>query len=156
MLELVTFEFGESRCFEGSYSWRLKAGELRYRGTESFAKQITGRIPVSDQQLERFVAALDLLEVWRWREDYKPSDAGREVSDGGTWWFKAAIDQRICNAAGKNAFPSFEDSQVTLLNPERFGLLSAALYQIFSIDWHIEHPRRSAENEKKIAEQLGE
>ena len=135
-----SFEFGENICFTGGYSWRLKDGELRYRGDHKFAKLINGRIPVTAGQIEQFVAAMNLLDVWRWRDDYHPNDNGMEVCDGGEWWFSANLAGREVKAGGCNAFPSYADPHQSVLYGDgegRFGLLRVCLYEVFAIDSYI-------------------
>jgi hypothetical protein len=134
-----SFEFGEERCFEGRYSWRLKDGELRYRGDGHFANLILRRIPVTTDQIERFVAALDLLDVWSWRDNYDPEDLGMMVLDGGSWWFRAKLAGREIHTAGSNAYPSYTNPKETapILCEERFAMLRASLYEAFTIDTYL-------------------
>lgn len=145
------FELGFSLELGGQYSWRLKEGELRYRGIREFAGLIEGRIPVSDGQIERFVAALDLLDSWNWRDDYHPQDVQMEVMDGGHWWFKAKLHDRVCNTAGENAYPSYHDPRQTTLNPERFELLRAGLYEAFQIEHFIYQARWRQQQAERLA-----
>lgn len=144
------FELGEFWFFGGEYSWRLKDGELRYRGTESFKDLIIGRIPVTANRVQKFASALDLLAVWSWRDDYDPQDLGHVCMDGGYWWFKAEINGRSIRARGANSYPSYEDARLTSCDEERFGLLKTALYEAFTIDGFIEMARRQAERAKQI------
>lgn len=147
-----SFEFGEERCFTGRYSWRLKDGELRYRGDNQYANLINGRIPVTNDQIERFIAALNLLDVWRWRDDYDPDDFGMVTLDGGDWWFSAKLAGREIKAAGRNAYPSYADPRKTAdacFAEERFGLLRTCLYDIFEINQYI----RQAELQRKQHQQ---
>ncbi|WP_254512968.1 hypothetical protein [Anatilimnocola floriformis] len=147
------FELAERLCFHGEYSWRLKDGELRYRGTDYFKDLIVGRIPASNQQVEKFVVALQLLDVWNWRTDYNPNDIGHEVLDGGVWFFNIEIDGRSHKAAGVNAYPSYADPRKTSTDQERFRLLCAALYDCFYIDGAIQSAQRQAEIAKQIQTQ---
>jgi hypothetical protein len=140
-----SFELGESSFLCGGYSWRLKDGELRYRGDGDFAALIIGRIPVKEEQIMRFIAALDLLDVWRWRTDYDPGDVGVMVDDGGNWWFSAKLGNRECKCRGSNAFPSYGDVTATSLSGERFTLLTASLYDVFAIEGHIHSARLHTE-----------
>ncbi len=117
--------------------YRLKDGELRYRGTGEFASLIMRRIPANAEQIQRFKAALDLLDVWRWRDDYKPRDVNLVVENGGSWWFTAKLEDQECSCGGCNAFPSYGDAAQTALDGERFTLLLAALYDMFSIAGYI-------------------
>ena len=150
LLSLSKFELGERRCFAGEYSWRLKDGELRYRGSKHYEGLIVGRIPVTEVRIQKFAAALDLLDVWHWRNDYHPHELGVEVMDGGSWSFKAEISGRTINAAGCNAFPAFEDARLSTCNEERFRLLKAAFYDAFQIDGFIYAAQRQAEIAKQI------
>ena len=130
MLAMSTqsFELGEHLFLIGEYSWRLKDGELRYRGKGEFAHEVLGRIPVTDAQIERFTDALDLLQVWEWRDDYDPEDIEIGcansltwvIEDGGAWWFKARLNERTCRCAGGSAFPSYADHRVSSLSRGAF------------------------------------
>ena len=131
MFSNPSFEFAEDIVFSGSYSWRLKDGELRYRGTDQFRDPSIIRLPVRDEQIERFVAALDFLDVWHWKEHYDPEDAGYCADDGGSWSFRALIRGRSCNTSGTNAFPSFDNVTQTTVRPERFAMLAAAVSSVF-------------------------
>lgn len=132
-----TFELGENQELIGQYSWRLKEGELRYRGSKKYAGLINRRIPVSQIQLDSFFAALNLLDVWIWRDDYNPIDVGMQILDGGQWWFRASLNDRECQSGGWNAFPSYSDPTTTSLTAQRFALLRACLYDSFDIDVYI-------------------
>ncbi|HAW26855.1 MAG TPA: hypothetical protein DCY03_01875 [Planctomycetaceae bacterium] len=140
------FELGENQEFIGQYSWRLKDGELRYRGSNQYAGLVNRRIPVSQLQLDSFIAALNLLEVWNWRDDYDPLDAGMEVLDGGQWWFRARLEGRECQSSGWNAFPSYSDPTTTSLSPQRFALLRTCLYDSFDIDAYIRQAQIQKQN----------
>jgi hypothetical protein len=153
ILTNARFELAERRCFQGEYSWRLKEGELRYRGTKHFQSLFNGRIPVTEEMLQKFIAALDLVEVWDWRGDYSPGDIELAVLDGGDWLFKAEIDGRSVKASGDNAYPAYENAQQTTCEEQRFRLLKAALYDAFSIDVYIGAFQRQAELASKIQEQ---
>ena len=83
------FELGENIHRFGHYSWRLKDGQIRYRGTWSFRGRISQPIASDEFKLKRFVAALDLLDVWNWKSVYSSDDTDWLVFDGGIWWFKA-------------------------------------------------------------------
>jgi hypothetical protein len=146
----ATFEISQSFCLGGEYSWRLKDAEIRYRGTREFKELIVGRIPAPEWQVERFVAALDLLDVWNWRNNYQPDDIGHLVLDGGWWSFNAVIGVRSIKAAGVNAYPSYADPQQTTTDEARFRLLCAALYDCFYIDGAIRSAKRQAEIGKQI------
>ena len=106
-------------------------------------------MPVTDAQIERFTAALDLLQVWEWRDDYDPEDIEIGcansltwvIEDGGAWWFKARLNERTCRSAGGNAFPSYADHRVSSLAAERFALLRTAFHETFAIDVYIQRAR---------------
>ncbi|MCA9209096.1 MAG: hypothetical protein KDA55_12100, partial [Planctomycetales bacterium] len=147
----ISFELGEHHFLSGQYSWRIKDLELRYRGDGEFAELIIGRIPASEEQVSHFIAAIDLLDVWRWRDDYDPNDVGMMVDDGANWWFKAKLGNRECKCGGCNAFPSYADVRDTSLNGERFALLRAALYDVFLIEGYIHQARIYAEREREKA-----
>ena len=144
------FELGENQCFQGEYSWRLKDGELRYRGTGHYQGLIDGRISASERQVQRFAAVLDLLTVWEWRRDYEPEDVGHTVLDGGIWWFNAELNGRSVRAAGNNAYPTYEDPKLTTTDEERFALLRKGLYDAFSIEAYIVAAQRQAEYRQQV------
>lgn len=106
---------------------------MRFRSKGSYRDPAIGRVPVSERQLSRFVAALDLLDVWNWKRHYQPEDAGYMVDDGGSWSFKALIGGRSCATHGTNAYPAFEDASQTAIDAERLGLLLAAMQDILGI-----------------------
>ena len=126
------FELVERHALAGVSSWRLKDGQIRRRGCDP--GRPGGRIEVARERIDQFVAALNLLEVWEWRQDYDPAECGYEVCDGFGWKFTALIDGRTCLAAGANAFPSYADVTKASLDVERYGLLLAAMRQVFGIE----------------------
>lgn len=136
-LDPPRFELGEIMFKFGYYSWRLKDGQIRYRVTGSFRGIIIEPIASDEFKLKRFVAALDLLDVWNWKSLYSTDDTDCLVFDGGVWWFKADFSGRSCNTKGKNAYPGFDDPQNTVLSKERFSLLCASFYDVFAIESFI-------------------
>lgn len=140
-----TFTFTEQSAFGSQYSWRLKDSEIRFRGTGDFERLVTRRIPASDAQVEAFLSALELIQVWDWRSDYDPSDVGVTVEDGSSWSFTASIGPRQCQCGGVNAYPSFADPKITTTDPGRFALLRAALYDCFGIEGYVQVARLFAE-----------
>ncbi len=132
-----SFSIMESLEFGGSQRWRLKGGEIRYRGSGEFAGLIRGRIPIDEDQANSFFDALDLLEVWGWQENYRPEDIGWGVMDGSTWSFEAAVRGRKCRTGGSNGYPSYASAGKTSLEPERYGLLMAAFRECFRIEHHF-------------------
>lgn len=155
----ASFELGESHGENVGYSWRLKEGELRYRGRGCFQDLIVGRIPVNGERLASFGAALNLLDVWNWLENYRPvfhGEASYSQDDiywelsGSHWWFKAQIADQQCQTRGCSAYPAYDDPQHSTIKPERFHLLRAALYDAFGIEAHIAHARRQAEHAARM------
>ena len=73
------------------------------------------------------------------------------VMDGGHWWFKAKLHDRVCNTAGENAYPSYHDPRQTTLNPERFELLRAGLYEAFQIEHYIYQARWRQQQAERLA-----
>jgi hypothetical protein len=136
-MDLPSFSLSEIFALGGSYEWRLKQQEICFRGSGRFQNLLSGRIPVSDEQIAKLKAVLELLGVWDWRRDYNPEDVGWAVCDGSAWKFSAQIDGRFCRCGGLNAYPSYAAVAQTTLNRERFALLVSAIYDIFSIETYI-------------------
>ena len=144
-----SFELGEHLVFIGEYSWRLKDGELRYRGKGEFAHEVLGRIPVTDAQIERFTDALGLLQVWEWRDDYDPEDIEIGwansltwvIEDGRAWWFKARLNERTCRSQAEMRFRRMRITACHRLAAERFALLRTAFHETFAIDVYIQRAR---------------
>ncbi|MBL8870114.1 MAG: hypothetical protein JNK90_10000 [Planctomycetaceae bacterium] len=134
---IETFTLNERFALGGEYTWRLKDGEIRFRGSRQFASLVNQRIPAPEQQVDAFRDALDLLDVWSWRNDYGPEDVGYAVLDGSAWTFEAAYAGRQCKCGGANGYPSFADASKTTTDPGRFACLVAAMYACFSIDAYI-------------------
>lgn len=129
----LTFELSVHIVFCGSYTWRLEEGELRYCGTGSLDDPAIGTIPVFSEQIAQFTQELDALDVWNWKPVYQPEDLGISVDDGGYWSFKAHLDDRTCQTAGDNAYPSFESAAKTSLESERYGRLVERMQSIFGL-----------------------
>ena len=88
-------------------------------------------------QIASFLAALDLIQVWEWRNDYNPDELGVEVCDGSAWSFSADIGGRNCHCSGTNSYPSFINPKQTTTKRGRFALLQAAFHDCFAIDAYI-------------------
>ena len=130
-------------AFGDSFSWRLKDGELRYRGEGLYAGFLSGRIPVREDDLKRFRAACDLLEVRRWRDNYDAFECGWSVMDGYRWSFRAEFDGAAAvRSGGCNAYPSYADPGEPSLTRDRFGLLGRAFLESFNIAG-VYHTRRA-------------
>ena len=127
------FQLAESTTWVGSYSWRLEDGELRYRGSDGFCDPSITRIPVIDEQLAEFFAALDLLGVWDWKPRYSSLDIDRVVEDGNSWSIKVRVAGRRCDTLGHEGYPGFTNPTQTVTAPNlgRFGLLVNAFQSIF-------------------------
>lgn len=135
-----TFELTVHVIFYGSFTWKLDRGLLCYRGTDGYHDPTMEPIPVSAEQIARFVELLDSLDVWHWKRDYEPEDIGYSVEDGGSWKFETRINGRTCQTAGTNAYPSLDDAAMTSLEPERFGRLLQGFEEIFRIPPHKPNP----------------
>src|SRR5579871_5759738 len=109
----ASFTLTEQFAFGSQYSWRLKESEIRFRGSGEYQRLVLQRIAVSVEQVASFFAALDLIEVWDWRNDYDPEDVGVTVLDGSAWSFVASFEGRDCRCGGVNAYPSFSDVNLT-------------------------------------------
>jgi hypothetical protein len=138
-----SFTLIEQEVFGTSYEWRLKDSEIRFRGTGECTNLVKQRIPASEVRVASFFSALELLQIWEWRSDYDPRDIETTVDDGSSWMFVASYGERQCRCGGVNAYPSFVDPRQTAMDRDRFGLLRAALYQCFGIDWYIQEAKRS-------------
>ena len=132
-----SFALSEQFAFGSQYSWRLKESEIRFRGTGDYERLVLRRIPTSEKQISSFFSALELIEVWDWRNDYFPADIGFEATDGSWWTFFASSGPRQCRCGGANAYPSIADPKQTTTDRGRFTLLCAAMYDCFGIDGYI-------------------
>ena len=144
-----SFTITEQFAFGSQYSWRLKGSEVRFRGSGDYERLVLQRIPASDKQITSFFCALEMIQVWDWRDGYNPNDIGWEVSDGSSWTFSASYGVRCCRCGGENAYPSFVDPKQTTTDLGRFALLIAAMYDCFHIDGYI----HQAKNLAKMSEQ---
>lgn len=140
---VVSFDLGEKRhsSLDHSYSWRLKDGELRYRGKGEYHVEPFGRLQTTPQQIERFIESLKFLQVVAWKQRYRPEDGGFAVLDGKWWWFKASVGDVTIDTGGDNAYPAFDDPKKTAYGVERFGLLRFAIMEVFAIEASIAHVR---------------
>ena len=129
------FELREQHAFTGSTSWRLKDGHIRFRGRNGANEALPSTQPISapNEHVESFIAALDFLDVWNWRPDYRPDECGYVVMDGKSWTFTGSIGGREINAGGGNAYPAFTDASKSALEPERYAFLVFAFYRSFGI-----------------------
>ena len=150
-----SFTLTEEFSFGSQYSWRLKASEIRFRGSGDYERLVLQRIPASSEQIGSFFSALELMQVWDWRSDYRPTDIGFEVMDGSSWTFSASSEKRNCRCGGSNGYPSYADPLQTTMDHGRFALLRAAMYDCFGIDGYIYQAKRLAELEvRKQGEQV--
>lgn len=156
MLTSPSFTLTEQFALGSMYSWRLKESEIRFHGTGRYEHLVMRRIPASDEQIASFVAALDLLQVWDWRNDYHPRDVGFETLDGSSWTFSASLGSRTCSSGGENGCPCFSAPRQTTLGRGRFSLLIAALYDCFQIEAYIHQAKQFRELEQKNANQVAE
>lgn len=142
-----SFTLSEQFALGGDFTWRLKDSEIRCRGSGEYAQIVNQRIPVSDERVVAFKDALDLLDVWSWRNDYDPDDVGFMTDDGSSWSFAASIDGRECKCGGVNAYPAFGDASKTTTDRGRYALLLAAMYACFDIDTYIQIAKHQRERE---------
>ena len=149
-MSITTFALHENFALGGSYTWRLKDGQIRFRGSREFSQLVAQRIPASEKRVDDFAAGLRLLDVAVWRTDYRPGDVGYEVMDGSNWSLTADLDGGTVKSAGWNGYPSLADPLLTSISRSRFSLLKAALYSCFDIDMYIhvaDHRRRQPTSE---------
>jgi hypothetical protein len=157
----ASFTLTEQFAFGSQYSWRLKESEIRFRGSGEYQRLVLQRIPVSIEQIASFRAALDLIQVWDWRNDYDPNDVRCVVEDGSSWSFAASFEGRDCRCSGVNAYPSCADVTLTTTDRGRFALLGAAMYDCFGIEGYIYQAKRLVElearqgGEQKVAPDCG-
>ena len=147
----ATFTLRTESERQGDQTWRLKEGQIRFRGTKSYQNLVVQRVPASIEQIQQFSDAMDLLDVWRWRPNYHSEEAGWRVLDGGTWSFKAEFHGRIICCEGEEGYPSFGDPLQVSINLSRFGLLIAAMYDVFAIEPLIAKARKMADHEQNLA-----
>ena len=146
----ASFTLTERIALGGEYTWRLKDSEIRFRGSCQFATLVNQRIPATSERIEAFLDALDMLNVWSWRNDYASEDAGWSTMDGSAWSFAVSIGGRQCQCSGANGYPSFADVSLTTIDRGRFACLIAAMYACFDVETFVHiaaHQRqREAEN----------
>ncbi|WP_144057409.1 hypothetical protein [Novipirellula maiorica] len=136
----LTFHLHEDRCFVGQLNWIRDETQLRFSGADELQHFDTFRnkhlpcISTTPEQLAEFADALNLLDVWTWRDQYRSEDCGTIVDDGYNWRFTAQLGDLRCKSAGYNAVPSFADPQKTSVdNSGRYGLLIASFCDVFRI-----------------------
>ena len=152
-----SFTLTEQFAFGSQYSWRLKDSEIRFRGSGDYERLVLQRIPAAAEQIAAFLSALELLQVWNWRNDYDPTEVGFEVMDGSEWTFSASSGNHNCQCGGSNGYPSYVDPKLTTTDRGRFALLLAAMHDCFAIDRYIYKAKRFAELQtQKQGEQGGE
>jgi hypothetical protein len=108
------------------------------------------RIPATKLQVDAFEHAIDLINIWEWRIDYRPEECGWSVLDGSAWSFSAQGKERSHKCGGGNAYPSFADATLAAVNQERFALLVAAFYDAFSIAAFIHEAKRFQNQAQKV------
>ncbi|MCU0564997.1 MAG: hypothetical protein MUF49_00170 [Oculatellaceae cyanobacterium Prado106] len=137
-MDSPTFTLSETSAFGNGYLWQLQASEqtseLLFQKTSLYEVQLLEQIPVSTIQITAFQAALNLLDVWHWRENYSSEEISAMVLDGSSWSFSAEFADQKCCCQGHNAYPAFVSPMQTVLRQERFALLLAAMGNAFSID----------------------
>lgn len=155
---MASFAFGEKFELGGHfYEWRLKDGEIRFRGRGQYEKLVLQRIPAAAEQIEAFARKLDELQVWEWLEYYHPREAGWMVLDGSEWFFEASFDDWHCKTGGHNAYPSLENPTVVSVddNGGRWGLLHNAIYECFNIQHYIDLAKEHHEHDyQKLAAKI--
>ncbi len=127
------FEIREHHTFSGDRSWRLKGGHIRIRDRSNVESHVTKPITAPRERISYFLASLEFLDVWKWRNDYQPGECGYTVLDGLSWSFNGDIEGRTIRAGGENAYPSFADVRKASLEPERYGFLVFALHNAFGV-----------------------
>ncbi len=101
----TSFTLQEEFALGGGFTWRLKDAEIRYRGSGAYSQLVNQRIPARGERIAEFIDALNLLDVWSWRDDYNPEDMGFVTEDGSSWSFTINIDERVWKCGGYNASP---------------------------------------------------
>jgi hypothetical protein len=136
----LTFHLHEDRCFVGQLNWIRDETQLRFSGADAlrhfgiFRNKHLPCVSCTPEQLSTFVDALNLLDVWSWRDTYRCEDVGSLIDDGYNWAFTAEFGDRRCNTAGYNAVPSLADPKSTSIHETgRYGLLVFAFCDIFRV-----------------------
>jgi hypothetical protein len=136
----LKFHLHEDRCFVGQLNWIRDDSQLRFSGADElrhfdmFRNKHLPCVSCSAEQLASFLDALNLLEVWSWRDAYRSEDCGTIVDDGYHWKFTARFGDQKCKSSGYNGVPSLADPQTTTVNDSgRYGLLVASFCDIFRI-----------------------
>lgn len=150
-----SFTLSEQFAFGSEYTWRLKETEIRFRGSGDYDRLVLRRIQASHEQIASFFAAIELIQVWDWRNDYRPTDCGFTVDDGSAWSFSASFAGRSCRCGGANAYPSFSDAKKTTIDRGRFAFLQAAMYDCFRMEGYIHEAKKFAEQETQRSGEPG-
>jgi hypothetical protein len=100
------------------------------------------------ETIDQLEGVLRLLEVFDWRETYRPEDVGSTVDDGGSWSLEASDGGKSISSRGEDAAPGYRGSDTTSLHEERYGLLREATFAAlrFSVPFRFTSKKQEAEH----------
>ena len=126
---------------------RIDAGVATFSGSDIHAERFPETLTLRLETLEQLDGALTMLEVFDWRDAYRPEDVGSTVDDGGSWSIDVSNHGRSISSKGDNAWPSYKSADVTALHQERYGLLREAIFEDlhFSVPFGFRPNRQESE-----------
>jgi hypothetical protein len=104
-----------------SYKVELKNNVLVYEVLSyGYKPKSIEEIQPSDAQWKKFINDLKILNVSKWKSEYRDPS----ICDGTGWSAKAAFDGRITSSSGSNAYPdnfeSFLEAVSSLIGGRKF------------------------------------
>lgn len=139
----------ETSAWTGNlFDLRIESGVATFMGTDIYMKRFPETMTLRPETMEQLGGALTFLEVFNWREVYRPEDVGSTVDDGGSWSLEASDRGKSVLTRGDNASPSYRSPNMTALHDERYGLLREAVFAAlrFSVPFGYTPDKQSAQN----------
>ena len=107
-----------------SYNVELTDDALVYkRMSMGYTEEEVAHIEPTDAEWTTFMAAIDELHIWDWKESY-PSPPG--MRDGTNWSLKLEVGERQLKSSGTNNYPAAESKA----DEDLFDLFTNALQQL--------------------------
>lgn len=129
------------------FDLRIDSGVASFKGSDIYSGRLPEKITLRPETLEQLDGALTMLEVFNWRDAYRPEDVGSTVDDGGSWSLDASNRGKSISSKGDNASPSYRSPDITTLHEERYGLLREAIFAAlrFSVPFGFTSNKQPAE-----------
>jgi hypothetical protein len=138
----------ETSAWTGNlFDLMIDSGVATFTGSDSYSGRFPEKITLRPETLEQLDGAITMLEVFDWRDAYRPEDVGSTVDDGGSWSLDASNHGKSISSKGDNASPSYRSSDMTTLHEERYGLLREAIFAAlrFSVPFGFTSNKQEAE-----------